>query len=97
MSGDRMTFPTDWRDFLNGHSFKDKEKVYTNGSELVQTYRVKQMVEHYFERTCRIVEGSRKYVLSDGTELFEDGCSECNGYLEEGDNYCPSCGAKVVE
>ena len=47
------------------------------------------------ERTCHIVESSRKYVLSDGTELFEDGCSECNGYLGDGDNYCPNCGAKV--
>jgi Lar family restriction alleviation protein len=50
-----------------------------------------------YERTSRIVEGSRKYVFSDGTELFEDGCSECNGYLIDRDNYCPNCGAKVVE
>ena len=46
--------------------------------------------------TCHITEASRKYVLSDGTELFDDGCSECNGYLQVGDNYCPNCGAKVV-
>lgn len=50
-----------------------------------------------YERTCHTVKGSRKYVLSDGTELFEDGCSECNGYLSDGDNFCPNCGAKVVE
>ena len=49
------------------------------------------------ERTCRIVKASRKYVLSDGTELFEDGCSECNTYIGEGDNYCSNCGAKVIE
>lgn len=47
------------------------------------------------ERTCRIVEASRKYVLSDGTEFYEDGCSECNGYLGDGDNYCPNCGARI--
>lgn len=46
--------------------------------------------------TCHVVKASRKYVLSDGTELFEDGCSVCNGYIGEGDNYCPNCGAKVV-
>lgn len=48
------------------------------------------------ERTCKVIKASRKYVLSDGTELFEDGCSECNGYVGDGDNYCPNCGAKVI-
>lgn len=45
--------------------------------------------------TCHIVKASRKYVLSDGTELFEDGCSVCNGYIGEGDNYCPNCGRRI--
>lgn len=49
------------------------------------------------ERTCRVVKNSRKYVLSDGTELFDDGCSICNGYIGAGENYCSNCGAKVVE
>ena len=48
-------------------------------------------------RTCHIVKNSRKYVLSDGREVFEDGCSICNGYLSEDDNYCSSCGARRVE
>ena len=48
------------------------------------------------ERTCHIVKNSRKYVLSDGCELFEDGCSICNSYIGDGDNYCSNCGAKVV-
>ena len=47
--------------------------------------------------TCHIVKASRKYVLSDGTELFEDGCSVCNCYIGEDDNYCSNCGAKVVD
>lgn len=49
------------------------------------------------ERTCHVVKNSRKYVLSDGTELFDDGCSICNGYIGAGENYCSNCGAKVVE
>lgn len=48
------------------------------------------------ERTCHIVEGSRKIVLSDETELFENGCSECNGYLDDFDSYCANCGARVT-
>ena len=49
------------------------------------------------ERTCHIVKNSRKYVLSDGRELFDDGCSICNGYVGDGDNYCSNCGARVVD
>ena len=48
-----------------------------------------------YERTCHIVESSRKITLSDGTELYEDGCSICNGYVDDSDNYCPNCGARV--
>lgn len=57
------------------------------------------MAEHGWvrERTCRVVKNSRKYVLSDGTELFDDGCSICNGYIGAGENCCSNCGAKVVE
>ena len=49
------------------------------------------------ERTCHVVKNSRKYVLSDGCELFDDGCSICNGYVGDDDNYCSNCGAKVVD
>ena len=47
-------------------------------------------------RECHVVKNSRKYVLSNGAELFDDGCSICNGYVGEGENYCSNCGAKVV-
>lgn len=49
------------------------------------------------ERTCHIVKNSRRCVLSDGRELLDDGCSICNGYVGDGDNYCSNCGAKVVK
>lgn len=42
-----MFFPQDPNDFLDQYSFKDKEEIYTNGSELIQVLRVKQMLEHY--------------------------------------------------
>lgn len=96
MSSDRMEFPRTPEEFCEQYSFFDKDEVYTNGSLLIPVFRVEQMVEHYFERTCHIVRASRKYVLSDGTELFDDGCSVCNGYIGDGDNYCSNCGAKVV-
>ncbi len=45
--------------------------------------------------TCRIVKNSRVYLVSNGIEVYEDGCSHCNGYLSEDDNYCPNCGRRV--
>lgn len=43
-----MYFPKDWEDFMRMYAFKDNEQVYTNGSELIQVLRVKQMIERYF-------------------------------------------------
>ena len=48
-------------------------------------------------RECHVVKNSRKYVLSNGAELFDDGCSICNGYVGEGENYCSNCGARVIK
>lgn len=51
---DSMDFPNAWRKFLQEYSFKDKEQIYTNGSELIPVFRVEQMVEHYLveKQTC---------------------------------------------
>ena len=45
---DIMEFPKYWEDFIKDYSFKDDQHIYTNGSELISIYRVKQMVNHYF-------------------------------------------------
>lgn len=47
--GDRMDFPKDIWQFLLDYSFKDIEEIYTNGSLLIPTFRVKQAIEHYYE------------------------------------------------
>ena len=38
------------------------------------------------ERTCRVEYGP-----------FDYSCSECGARIENESNYCPNCGAKVVE
>lgn len=48
MSGDVMNFPDNWWEFVQQYQFADKEEVYTNGSMLIPSFRVRQMVEHYF-------------------------------------------------
>ena len=44
--GEVMDFPNTFDEFADYYGFKDKEEVYTNGSELIQVYRVKQWLEH---------------------------------------------------
>lgn len=44
---DKMQFPNTFEEFLNEHSFRDSDEVYTNGSELIQVFRVMQGYEHF--------------------------------------------------
>ena len=52
--GEVMDFPNTFDEFAKDYGFKDKEEVYTNGSELIQVYRVKQWLEHINETTTMI-------------------------------------------
>ena len=45
---DMQEFPENWEDFIKMHEFDDSAEVYTNGVLLVPSFRVGQMVEHYF-------------------------------------------------
>lgn len=50
------------------------------------------------ERTCRIGMDVEKVETDLGMiEVREYWCSECYGRMMADDDYCPSCGAKVVE
>lgn len=43
---DLMTFPATWEEFERSYGFTDTDEVYTNGSRLIQSFRVKQWLEH---------------------------------------------------
>ena len=45
-----MMFPNDWAKFLEDYSFRDDKEVYTNGSRLIPTFRVEQMMQHYLRK-----------------------------------------------
>lgn len=50
----QMTFPEKWEDFIKQYSFKDTKGIYTNYSELVPIFRVKQMMDHYLKKDIMI-------------------------------------------
>ena len=43
---EQMEFPETFEEFAKEYGFKDREEVYTNGSELIPVFRVKQWLEH---------------------------------------------------
>ena len=92
--GDIMTFPKRWEDFLHDYEFEDARRIYTNGSRLIPSFRVKQMMEHY----APVVHGRWEWI---GPYRYNDDgmigtCSVCKERLRLfAYNYCPNCGAKM--
>ena len=86
-----MNFPKRWEDFMHDYEFEDARRIYTNGSRLIPSFRVKQMMEHYAPvRHGRWIE-QEKYTFG----VMYD-CSICGDrILDNGHswNYCPNCGA----
>lgn len=50
-----MQFPESWKQFLHDYEFLDYLMKYTNGSMIIQSYRVEQMIEHYFRDAVPVV------------------------------------------
>lgn len=51
---ERMEFPNTLEEFIKEYSFVDEEELYTNGSELIPTLRVKQWNDHKKQQLERI-------------------------------------------
>ena len=66
--GDVMTFPASVEEFMEQYKITDTEHVYSNGTEFVPIYRMKQWFEHINYNGCSDVRHGR----------WVDGhCSEC--------------------
>ena len=90
---DMMNFPKRWEDFLHDYEFEDASRIYTNGSRLIPSFRVKQMMEHYTPVRHGQWIDKGEYAV----------CTECGG--RSGTQYdgveliplmtqfCPNCGA----
>ncbi len=46
MAENKMCFPETWEEFRKQYRIVDTEKVYTNGAEMIPTFRVKQWLDH---------------------------------------------------
>ena len=43
---EQIEFPNTFEEFAEQYSFKDKDEVYTNGSDLIPVFRVQQWLVH---------------------------------------------------
>ena len=87
MSGDVMIYPNDWWTFVQQYQFADKDEVYTNGSMLIPSFRVRQMVEHYFGgevgKTSRYAElfgtpeRAARTLVDSCNDDYDYGCGGC--------------------
>jgi hypothetical protein len=70
MMGDNMTFPATFDEFAEKYKIVDSKEVYTNGTELVPIFRVKQWLEHgivlnkeYYLKKIYELEKEREFLL----------------------------------
>ena len=90
MIGDCMMFPDTAEEFIEEYSFVDEKEVYTNGSELIAVFRVKQMMEHYIG----VVHAH--WILENYSDDFVT-CSHCGGNVGRRYPNCPHCRAVMDE
>lgn len=69
-----MEFPKTPLEFVESYKFKDSDEIYTNGSELIQVFRVKQMLEHYYEPL------KEKATPKNPRGIKKDRCPICGSY-----------------
>ena len=89
---DMMNFPKRWEDFLHDYEFEDDRRIYTNGSKLIPSFRVKQMMEHYACGEKRIIDNDVAEQCPEcGNEVWLKWDVERDGYTI----YCPYCGYRM--
>lgn len=85
-----MTFPDTVEEFMDSYKIVDTEQVYTNGTEMVPIYRMRQWFQHEPERK------KGKWVLINGDAgVYE--CDQCHERVCCVGKYCMNCGARMEE
>lgn len=82
---DKMEFPETFDEFAEQYGFKDEKQIYTNGTELIPVFRVKQWLEHDEENWYKLIGESLDRVLhlKRGSKTVKEKkktCAECKYY-----------------
>lgn len=96
-----MAFPETWEEYEQQYGFTDDEEVYTNGSRLIPSFRVKQWLEHLPSAKPERKKG--KWIVKTDCEgktrtCICGLCGYTTGkYTWKNPNYCQECGADMRE
>lgn len=93
MSNTMMTFPDTIEEFMEIYKQVDTEQIYSNGTEYVPIYRIKQWINH---NNAFVKHG--KWIDPAAEDCYR--CSVCEEYTHMEMprllyHYCPNCGAKM--
>lgn len=89
---DCMQFPDTWEEFEQAYGFEDKKEIYTNGSRLIQSFRVKQWLDHI----TNLEQKKNKWQIAFIKGETWGVCSNCGFKQKAGElNFCPECGADM--
>lgn len=100
--GDMMTFPATVEEFMEQYKITDTEQVYSNGTEFVPIYRMRQWFDHVIQNGSSAVQHGRWEKWNGDNrhhctvcECYANAERDAYGYItsEFLDNYCPNCGA----
>ena len=94
---DTMSFPKTLDEFMEQYKIVDAEQVYTNGTELVPIFRIKQWEDAHEPRKGKWIPFLEEY-----HDMFK--CSNCGNITRVPFKcssppyyYCPNCGAVMRE
>ena len=92
-----MEFPKTPLEFVESYKFKDSNEIYTNGSELIQVFRVKQMLEHYYEPLKEKTTPKKPKYTYFNNKLVNYHCPCCGeaqglNVNKRWNRFCPVCG-----
>ena len=99
--GEMMTFPASVEEFMEQYKMTDTEHVYSNGTEYVPIYRMKQWFGHInYNGGSDVRHGRWEQCFEDWRQQIEgDKCSVCGfehyGASTKKYKYCPNCGTKM--
>jgi len=91
---DMMTFPDTWEKYEKSYGFTDNKKVYTNGTRLIPSFRVKQWLDHLSSAQPERKKG--EWIRNDNGTYS---CSICKSWIPEEQHhyarYCLYCGVDM--
>ena len=95
--GDMMTFPASVEEFMEQYKMTDTEHVYSNGTEYVPIYRMKQWFEHCRNQQRPTVDAvpvvrcreCKHYEMGVCLKIYDDGAASRYAWQErKPDDFC---------